>query len=398
MPDDDEDAAASGPPPDPLDRLWFHPSELRSFLDAPETPPARRRRRSALVGLAGAFVVLTAVGLVVVAGTVDSGDDPGLPAGVDAFGGGGAARVVATAGSSVVSVRATRGDGTTTTVSGICIDDDIVMTSAHALEDAVDVTVGTGDDAIAAVPAGADPETDLALLRADSLSAPPATPSTSDALRPGHDVLVVAIGTQSKPHWVSTGDVGGLDEFVVTAAGTVVVGLFDTGTSAGRRHSGGAVLDERGRLVGMVTVPSRTSSGLAMPIDAARDVVDQLLATGTATHAWLGITGTDDTERAGGGARVEQVSAASPAEKAGLTPGDVIVAVGDGRSTTAVSGMPDLMAEVRARRPGHPLELTVLRDGAKRHMPVALSHKTGPNDADVLMTTTTQASPPTSMI
>jgi S1-C subfamily serine protease len=292
----------------------------------------------------------------------------------------------------VVSVQATRGDGTTTTVSGICIDDDSVMTSAHALEGAVAVTVGTSDnDATPAVPAGADPETDLALLRVESLSVPPVTPGASDGLRQGHDVLVVAIGTQSKPHWVSTGNVGGLDEYVVTAAGTVVVGLFDTGTSAGRRHSGGAVIDERGRLVGMVTAPSGASSGLALPIDAARDVVEQLTATGTATHAWLGITGTDDTERAGGGALVAQVSAASPAEKAGLTPGDVIVAVGDGQSTTAVSGMPDLMAEVRARRPGHSLELTVLREGAKRHMPVALSHKTGPYDADVLMTTTTRA-------
>jgi putative serine protease PepD len=394
VPEDDEDAGASGPPPDPLDRLWFHPSELRSFLRAP-TPTRRQRRRSALVGLAGALVVLTAVGLVVVSTTVDSGDNTGLPRGVDAFGGG-AARVVAIAGASVVSVQATRGDGTTTTVSGICIDDDLVMTSAHALEDAIGVTVATSDndDAITAVPAGVDPETDVALLRADSLSVPPATPSNSDGLRPGHDVLVVATGTQSKPRWVSTGNVGGLDEFVVTAAGTVVVGLFDTGTSAGRRHSGGAVLDERGQLVGIVTVPSATSSGLAMPMNTARDVVDQLAATGTATHAWLGITGTDDTDRAGGGALVAHVSEASPAEKAGLAPGDVIVAVGDGRSTTAVSGMPDLMAEVRARRPGHSLELTVLRDGAERHMPVALRHKTGPYDADVLMTTTTRAAPP----
>jgi S1-C subfamily serine protease len=294
-----------------------------------------------------------------------------------------------------VTVQATRADGTKT-ISGIYIDDDQVLTSAHALEGATAVTVGTPDDEpIAAVPAGADPETDLALLWVDSLSVPPVPPSTSDGLRGGHDVLVVATGTRSKPHWVSSGTVGALDKFAVTATGTVVVGLFDTGTSAGRRQSGGAVLDGLGRVVGIVTVPDSTSSGLALPIDAARDVAGQLAATGAATHAWLGVTGSDDTDRAAGGARVEHVAKASPAEKAGLASGDVIVAVGYGESTTSVSSMADLMAEVRSRRPDHSLELTVLREGAKRHMPVALRDKTGPYDGDVLMTTTTLAPAPT---
>jgi S1-C subfamily serine protease len=180
----------------------------------------------------------------------------------------------------------------------------------------------------------------------------------------------------------------------VTAAGTVVVGLFDTGTNSGRRHSGGAVLDERGRLVGILTVPSGASaSGLALPIDTARDVAEQLEATGSAAHAWLGVTGSDETERAAGGARVEAVAPASPGEKAGLASGDVIVAVSEGESTTSVSSMADLMAEVRGRRPGHSLELTVVREGAERHMPVALSQKTSPDDGDVLMTTTTTLAP-----
>lgn len=398
MPDhDDEDDGASGPPPDPLDRLWFHPSELRSFLGSPtRSTRAPQHRRSALVGLAAAGALVATVGLVVVSGALDSGNDTALPGGIDALGGGAAARVVAIAGASVVTVQVTRADGTTT-ASGVCIDNEVVLTSAHALEGATAVTVVAQDETpLPAVAAGADPETDLALLRVDSLAVPAARAGSSDDLREGHAVLAVATGTRSKPQWVSVGTVEGLDEFVVTATGTVIVGLIDTGTSAGRRHSGGAVLDESGRLVGILTVPRGAASGLAMPIDTARDVAEQLAATGSAAHAWLGVTGADDTERAGGGARVDQVLPASPAEKAGIASGDVIVAVSDGESTTSVSSMADLMAEVRDRRPGHSLELTVLREGAKRHMPVALSHKTGPDDADVLTTTTTLAAPPKS--
>lgn len=390
---DDEDDGASGPPPDPLDRLWFHPSELRSFV-GPSTRSTRGRehRRSAFVGLAAAGALVAAVGLVVVSGVLDSGDDTTLTGGIDAPGGYAAARVAAITGASIVTVQVTRVDGTTT-ASGVCIDDEVVLTSAHTLEGATAVTVvAPGETALPAVAAGADPETDLALLRVDALTVPAARQGSSRDLREGHAVLAVATGTRSKPQWVSVGTVAGLDEFVVTTSGTVIVGLIDTGTNAGRRHSGGAVFDERGRLVAILTIPGgASSSGLAMPIDTARDVVEQLEATGSAAHAWLGVTGTDDTERAGGGARVERVLPASPAEKAGLAPGDVIVAVGDGESTTAVSSMADLMAEVRDRRPGHSLELTVLREGAKRHMPVSLSHKTSPDDTDLLTTTTTVA-------
>jgi putative serine protease PepD len=388
---DDEDGSASGPPPDPLDRLWLHPSELRSLF-AESTSPARTRHRRLIgvVGLAAAGALLAAVGLVVVSGVLDTGDDTAVTSGVDAIGGAANTPLVAIAGASLVNVQVAKTDGTLS-VSGVCIDNDVVLTSSHALDGATGVTVVAPDGAsLPAVIGGADPETDLALLRVDDLPVSAARQGSSAELRTGDEVLAVATGTRSNPYWVSSGEVTALDQYVTTAAGTVIVGLFDTGTNAARRHSGGAVLDDHGLLVGILTTPAAgPPSGLAIPIDTARDVAGQLTLSGTAAHAWLGVSGTDDTESAGGGALVEQVIPDSPADKAGVAPGDVIVAVVDGESTTSVSGMAELMDEVRSRRPGNSLEINVLREGAKRQMAVSLTEKSSAYDGDSITPTTT---------
>jgi S1-C subfamily serine protease len=223
---------------------------------------------------------------------------------------------------------------------------------------------------------------------------PAARHGSSAELRKGHEVLAVASGTRSNPYWVSIGTVTAFDQYVTTTAGVVVVGLIDTGTTAGRRHSGGAVVDDHGRLVGILTVPPGSPpAGLAVPIDTARDVAGQLALAGAASHAWLGVTGTDETESARGGALVEQVMPHGPAAKAGVAAGDVIIAVVEGESTTSVSGMAELMDEVRGRRPGQSLEITVVRDGAKRQMVIPLMDKTSGYDTDTISPTTTTSVP-----
>ncbi len=335
-----------------------------------------------------------AVGLIVlvVVTALDSDGDSPIPGGVAAFQSDEAtARIIVAAGASVVTVHVARADGTTI-ASGVCVDKRSVLTSSHALEGATAITLVTADGrSIPALIAGRDPETDLALLRIGSDRLRVARLGSTDELREGYPVLALAAGSEEH-RWVSVGALRAFGELATTAAGTVVAGLMDTETGAGREHSGGAVLDPTGAVVGILTVPPDTpQSGLAVPIEVARDVAAQLAATGTATHAWLGVVGTDDEDRAGGGARVHEVAPASPAEKAGLVPGDVIVAVGDGSSTTSVSDMAELMGEVRRRRPGHTVELTVLRDGGQRHVPVELGEKESHGPADAIATTTTVA-------
>ena len=394
---DDEDSDASGPPPDPLDRVWLHPSELHSFLATSESPPPPRRpRRTALVGFGVVSALAIAVGLVVLlTDVVDDRSSAPLATRVDVFPTDHApADMVVVAGASIVTVQVALADGTTK-ASGVCIEDGVVLTSAHALDGATSVTVATDDARLPAETAGADPGTDLALLRVRALDVPPARLGSSDGLREGQWVLGLAAGARADQHWVDVGTISDFDRLYVSPAGAVVAGLIETATGAGRPHSGGVVLDSRGAVVGILTVPKGSApSGLAVPINTARDVAQQLATTGTAVHGWLGVKGTDDTERAGGGARVEDVHPSSPADRAGLDDGDVVVAVADGQVTTAVSSMRELMTQVTRRRPGQSLKLTVLRDGAKRHLPVQLGEQKTPEAADTVATSTTAPAAP----
>ena len=104
--------------------------------------------------------------------------------------------------------------------------------------------------------------------------------------------------------------------------------------------------------------------------DQARDVASQLTARGSAEHDWLGVWATDDTDRTGGGARVQGVVPGSPAADAGLVQGDVIVDVGKAGSTTAITSVSQLMSEVGRRKPGEKLNVTVYRDRGKRPEPL----------------------------
>jgi len=118
--------------------------------------------------------------------------------------------------------------------------------------------------------------------------------------------------------------------------------------------------------------PDSSTAGLALPIDEVRDVTSQLTARGSAEHGWLGVWATDDTDRVGGGARVQGVVPGSPADDGGLVQGDVIVDVGKAGSTTAISSVAQLMSEVGRRKPGEKINVTLYRDRGKRRVALEL--------------------------
>jgi S1-C subfamily serine protease len=363
--DDPEDERAGGPPPDPSDRTWVHPTEMASFV---ATSRPRSSRRGRWVALAAGLTVVAAVAGIVAVMTVS---DSGRPA--PQVRSGAIQRVVATLAPSIVAVRTTRGDETGR-ASGVCVQAGQVLTTAHAVVGADAVSIVTADGrTLPAVLDASDPVTDLAVLTVDGKSTQPAQLGGSGGLEVGQQVVGVAAAASGRHRWVDVGEIGAFNNTFVWGQGVSVPGLIETNVTAGGEHSGGALVDSRGAVIGILVVPPDSSTaGLALPIDAARDVTAQLTAHGSAEHGWLGVWATDDTARVGGGARVQGVVPGSPADDAGLVQGDVIVDVGKAGSTTAISSVAQLMSEVGRRKPGEKINVTLYRDRGKRRLGLEL--------------------------
>lgn len=360
-----EDESSGGPPPDPSERMWVHPTEMTSFV---ATSRPRSSRRGRWVALAAGVTVVAALAGVVAVMTVN---DSGSPA--PQVRSGAIQRMVATLAPSIVAVRTTRGDETGR-ASGVCVQAGQVVTNAHAVDgaDAVSIVTADGRTLPAALDA-TDPVSDLAVLTVDGTNMQPAQLGASTGLEVGQQVVGVAASASGRHRWVDVGEIGAFNRAFVWGEGVSVPGLIETDMTAGGEHSGGALVDSRGAVIGILVVPPDSSTaGLALPIDQARDVAAQLTARGSAEHGWLGVWATDDTDRVGGGARVQGVVPGSPADDAGLVQGDVIVDIGKAGSTTAISSVAQLMSEVGRRKPGEKINVALYRDRGKRRVGVEL--------------------------
>jgi S1-C subfamily serine protease len=222
---------------------------------------------------------------------------------------------------------------------------------------------------------GSDPLSDLAVLRAQEGEGPlpPAELGDAEALRVGQ--LVVAIGN---PHGLA----GSVTTGVVSALGRslpvggrrtmrVIDNVVQTDAALNPGNSGGALADSSGRVVGVNTAVAGIGLGLAVPInDATRRLIGALMSDGRVRRAYLGIAGGPRPlppaarRAAGADAAVEVVSVepGSPAERAGLRPEDLIVAVA-GEPVTTVA---DLQRVMVADVIGRPVELAVVRGGTTR--------------------------------
>jgi S1-C subfamily serine protease len=250
--------------------------------------------------------------------------------------------------------------------------DGFMLTSAHV------VSSGTGrirasfvdGRELQAEVVGADPLSDLALLRSETTGLRAAELGDAERLRVGQ--LVVAIGN---PYGfagsVTAGVVSALGRSLPTRAGSavrIVENVIQTDAALNPGNSGGALADGRGRVVGINTAVAGVGLGLAVPInDATRKIVGALMTEGRFRRAYLGIAGgtrplpprlAKETGRKAGVEIVEVVDR-SPAATAGLLAEDLIVDV-DG---AVVEGMDDLQRLMTADVIGSPVKLRVLRRG-----------------------------------
>ncbi len=269
-----------------------------------------------------------------------------------------------------------RGQGSGFIVSA----DGLILTNAHVVRDARQVTVRLSDRReFAAKVLGSDPATDIAVLKVDAKGLPTVTLGDPGSVQVGDWVL--AIGAPYGLEQTAT-------QGIVSAKGRSlpgenVVPFIQTDAAVNPGNSGGPLFDASGRVVGVnaqIYSQSGGFQGLAfsIPVDVALKVKEQIVAHGRVEHARLGVTVQDLSAplaasfglKAPDGALVAQVQPGSAAAAAGLKAGDVIIAV-DGRPVQ-VAG--DVSSRVGQAKPGDRMALTVWRDKARADIGVRLGH------------------------
>ena len=285
-------------------------------------------------------------------------------------------RIVQETAPSVVTVLPPRGVG-----SGVVFKQDIVLTNHHVVADntAVDIGYADGTRSRAAVVAS-DRATDMAILRTERKGLPPARFATA-VPKPGCAVL--AIGSPlGFSHSVTAGVVSGVHRSLpADESGRRLDDLIQTDAPISPGNSGGALLDTTGQVIGVneAYIPPQegaVSLGFAIPAGTAVDIGEQLLATGKAARAYLGMSAGELTptirERLGvhadAGALVLGVEPNSPAAVAGVQPGDVITRVDD----VTIRDVDGLLAVLRARKPGQQITVAIVRGATQRDVRVVL--------------------------
>ncbi|MDP2172110.1 MAG: Do family serine endopeptidase [Rhodocyclaceae bacterium] len=271
--------------------------------------------------------------------------------------------------------------------SGVVVSaDGLVLTNNHVVESADEIEVAFHDGRkTKAQLVGADPESDLAVLKIVTDSAlSPITLAPAESLRIGD--VVLAIGN---PFGVGQTVTSG----IVSALGRTHLGIntfenfIQTDAAINPGNSGGALVDSNGRLVGINTAIYSQSGGsmgigFAIPVSLAKSVMEQIIKTGSVTRGWIGVEVQDMTPdlaesfgvKLGQGALIAGVMRNSPADKAGIKPGDVLLTVGN-QPVKDAQVMLDLIA---ALPPGEPARFGLSRAGKAQEVTVTIGKRPKP--------------------
>src|SRR5581483_180863 len=343
-----------GPPLPPDDRLWRHPSELgvaaMATASAPANPegPARLWAVAIVAGLIGSALSL---GFVAASGHLSTdviekpvvekvAVRPIAELSNASSSGQGVITIAKSVAPTLARVETTQ-RGVKSANSGVMLrDDGYLATNAHLVKDAtaVDVVLSDGTTLPARI-VGVDAMTDVAVLRIDRDHLSVAVLGSAVDLQLGQPAIAIGSpqGTTGGPS-VTLGVISAVGRHVTSEDGTDLRDMIQTDAPMAAGSSGGALCDGSGSVVGMTAAiasaddPAASSLSFAIPVDIVRAIADDIITTGTARHAWLGLEGADldgvDAKAAGltGGAKVTKVADDSPAASAGLAADDVITA------------------------------------------------------------------------
>ncbi len=286
---------------------------------------------------------------------------------------------VARVGPAVVNVAIRKGRGGGAGSGVVVSPDGLILTNAHVAAGAEALMVATSDGRrFAARLLGEDPDTDLALLRAETDAAlPAATLGDSASLRPGQ--IAIAIGNPlGFSNTVTAGVVSALGRSLAGRGGRPIEDLIQTDAALNPGNSGGALVDAAGRVIGINTAMIGGAQGLCFAVAAntAQLVLGQLVRFGRVRRARLGLAGQREAiprrfARAHGLAQetavlVTEVERGSPADAAGIERGDLLVSAGG----EAMTGVDTLLRWLSGERVGIAVEAVLIRRGDLRRVRV----------------------------
>jgi serine protease Do len=268
--------------------------------------------------------------------------------------------------------------------SGVIVSaDGLILTNSHVVKDADEINVNLSDKrSFKAKVIGADPESDIAVIKIEAKGLPIATMGDSTKLRVGE--IVLAVGN---PFGLNRTVTSG----IVSAKGRANVGIIDyedfiqTDAAINPGNSGGPLVNIQGEVVGINTaIASRSGGyqgiGFAIPASSAKLIMDELIKSGKVRRGLLGVNiqnvdeslaksfGRTETE----GALVSQVVPDSAADKAGIKPGDIILKI-NGDTITDASHLKNLVGK---EKPGATVKLTIFRDKKTMELSVKIGERT----------------------
>ena len=273
--------------------------------------------------------------------------------------------------------------------SGVILSPDgYIVTNNHVVDGADELTVTLNDNKeFSARIVGADPTTDLALIKIDGKNLPAIAIANSDNVKVGEWVLAVG-----NPLGLNNTVTAGIVSAKARTMGQGVSSMIQTDAAINQGNSGGALVNTRGELIGInAMIYSQTGSnigyGFAIPTAIMNKVVDDIKAYGTVQRAMIGISGSDvnlyvDAEKEKGnevdlgtmeGIYIAEVVEDGAAEDAGLKKGDVITHI-DGQKVTQFGELQGIMAQ---KRPGDKVTVTYLRNKKKQTATLTLKNQQG---------------------
>ena len=331
---------------------------------------------------AAAFATLDDGTTTVVRQVTVEGSDPVVSGGLSV------SDVYGQASKSVVEISARGGSQSRAQGSGFVFDDNgHVVTNQHVVAAASSISVSfwNGVELDAEI-IGTDPSTDLAVIRVDAPAGllSPLRLADSSAVDVGDPVLAMGspFGLEGT---ITSGIVSALHREMTAPNNFTITDTIQTDAAINHGNSGGPLLDNRGRVIGVnAQIESESGGsdgvGFAIPSNTVRSIARQLIATGEVRHAYLGV----EMEPVNDGVAITRVRPNTPADEAGMraatgtelvdgqerpTGGDVIVEF-DGQAVTSPTA---LQSAVDARQPGETVSVVVLRDGDRQTLEVTLA-------------------------